>query len=185
MEDSSTVAISRSPFTRSVEPVDTRSTITSAMPMCGAISAAPDTGTTSTRLAALAEEALGDAREDRGDACAGARCRRAVAMPLSSRAATASRQRPNSRSASSSSVRPGLADEVEARDAGVGGAVGDELGNVLRADEQRLELAAERRGEGARAGGADLESGVGEELAGFLGETALVGKCDAKHEVGP
>ena len=45
--DSSTVAISISPLTRSVEPVETRSTMTSAMPMCGAISAAPDTGTTS------------------------------------------------------------------------------------------------------------------------------------------
>ena len=34
--DSSTVATSRSPFTRSVEPVEVRSRITSAMPRCGA-----------------------------------------------------------------------------------------------------------------------------------------------------
>jgi len=69
----------------------------------------------------------------------------------------------------------GLAHEVEARDPGVGGAVGDELGNVLRAHKQSLELPAERRGEGARAGRPDLETGVGEKLASLLGEPSLVG----------
>jgi hypothetical protein len=46
--DSSTVASSRSPFILSVEPVEVRSTITSAMPRCGAISTAPEMGAIST-----------------------------------------------------------------------------------------------------------------------------------------
>ena len=40
----------------------------SAIPRCGATSAAPETGTTSTAQAGVGEEAARDAREARGDA---------------------------------------------------------------------------------------------------------------------
>ncbi len=69
----------------------------------------------------------------------------------------------------------GFLDEVEARDTGIGSAVGDKLGNVLGAHEERLEFTAERRGEGAWAGGANFQAGVGEQFAGVLGQAALVG----------
>ena len=85
--------------------------------------------------------------------------------------------------ASTSSVALGLADEIPAGDAGVGRAVGDELGDVLRADEDRLELAAERGGERALAAGADLEPGVVEQLAGIVGEPSLVGQRDSQHSL--
>ena len=63
-------------------------------------------------------------------------------------------------------------------------AVGDELGNVLRANEDRLEVTAERCDEGALAGGAELEARVGEQRAHVLGEAPLVGKCDAQSRSG-
>jgi DNA-binding protein HU-beta len=91
------------------------------------------------------------------------------------------RQRPKPRSSSVSRPRPALAHEVPPGDARVGRAVGDELGDVLGAHEDRLELAAERRGEGAVAAHAHLEPGVGEEVAGVLGEAALVGESDPEH----
>ena len=148
--DSSTVAISRSPFTRSVEPVDTRSTITSAMPRCGAISAAPETGTTSTALPALGEELRGDAREDGRHARAGRQVPRCVVRPLSSRRRHDEAAAPERQVRELVEVASGLAHEVPPGDAGVRRAVGDELGDVLRAHEERLELAAERGGQRAR-----------------------------------
>ena len=59
------VDTSCSPFTLSVEPVETRSTITSATPRCGAISAAPVIGTMVTRRPSLVEETFGQPREYR------------------------------------------------------------------------------------------------------------------------
>jgi len=64
--DSITVATSRRPLTRSVEPVDVRSTTMSAMPRWGRISAAPETGTTSTDRPARSKKLRVDARERRG-----------------------------------------------------------------------------------------------------------------------
>jgi hypothetical protein len=75
-----------------------------------------------------------------------------------------------------------LAHQVPPRHAGVGRTVGHELGDVLRADEDRLELAAERGGERAVAAHAHLEPRVLEQLARLFGEATLVGESDAKHQ---
>src|SRR6185312_16667248 len=58
-----------------------------------------------------------------------------------------------------------LRDEIPSRDPGIGGAIRDELGDVLRPHEDCFEFAAERRGERAVAAGPDLEAGVGEQVA--------------------
>jgi hypothetical protein len=76
-----------------------------------------------------------------------------------------------------------LANEVESSDTCVRGAVRDELGDVLCADEECLELSPQRCSEGARASSTDLEASVSEELAGFLRESAFVWQRDAKHDV--
>jgi len=73
--------------------------------------------------------------------------------------------------------------QVPAGHAHVGGAVGHELGDVLSAHEDGLELPAEGSGEGALAGRADFESGVVEEFAGVFGEAPLVGEGDTEHRV--
>mgnify|MGYP001372983146 CR=1 FL=1 len=62
--------------------------------------------------------------------------------------------------------------------------VGDEVRDVLRANEEPLEFVAELGAEGSVGAGPDLESRVVEQGAGVLGESALVGECDAKHESG-
>ena len=62
-EDSRMVATSRSPLTLSVDPVDVRSTMTSAMPRCGATSAAPAIGTISTVRPRCLEKSAREARE--------------------------------------------------------------------------------------------------------------------------
>jgi hypothetical protein len=100
----------------------------------------------------------------------------------SSLAATTMRQRPKPRVEQRVEAAAALADQVPAGDARVGGAVGDELGDVLGAHEDRLELAAERRGEGAVAARPDRQAGVGEQLARLVGEATFVGKGDAEHE---
>ena len=74
-----------------------------------------------------------------------------------------------------------LADEIPASDPDVGRAIGDELGDVLCAHEDGLELAAERRDECALAARADFESRIAEELAHVLGEPALVRQRDFQH----
>jgi hypothetical protein len=78
-------------------------------------------------------------------------------------------------------VSSGLAHEVGSGDPGVRRAIGDELGDVLRAHEQRLELTAERGRQRAGAGGTNLEAGVGEQLAGFFRQPSFVGQCDSEH----
>ena len=80
-----------------------------------------------------------------------------------------------------SSVATGLADQVPAGHAGIGRAVGHELGDVLGAHENGFELAAERCGERALAGRPDFEAGVVEQVAGVLTEAALVGQRDSEH----
>ena len=124
--------------------------MTSAIPRCGAISAAPETGTISTRRPTDAKNRA----VTRGKTVATrvpARMSSSAEMPLSSVAATARRQRPKVEIGQLLERATGLAHEIAPGDAGVGGAIGDELGNVLRPNEERLELAAQRRGEGARA----------------------------------
>ena len=99
------VATSCRPLTRSVEPEDTRSTMTSAMPRCGAISAAPETGTSAMSRHAWRKYSA----VTRGKLVATrAPCRMSASewIPLSSVAATARRHWPSSRSASVSSARP-------------------------------------------------------------------------------
>ena len=106
--DSSIVATSRRPFTLSVEPVDVRSTTMSAIPRCGATSAAPDTGTTSTARPASAKKRRvirGKLVATRWGAAASTGRSVIARIPLSSRAATTSRQWPNSRSSSRSTGR--------------------------------------------------------------------------------
>ena len=77
----------------------------------------------------------------------------------------------------------GFGDQIPAGNSGIGGAVGDELGNVLCADEDRLEFSAERRRKGAFAAAPDLEPGVVEKLAALLFQAAFVGKRYSEHEV--
>jgi hypothetical protein len=76
----------------------------SATPRCGAISAAPEIGTSVTSRPMRSKYAR-QVREHRGDARAGGHIGQR-AMPLSSRAATARRQRPKPRSSSVCSGRP-------------------------------------------------------------------------------
>ena len=78
-------------------------------------------------------------------------------------------------------VAPRLTNEIPAGHAGIGGAIGDEFGNVLRADEDSLELAAEGGGERAVTPPARVEAGVGEQVARLVGQPALVGKSDLEH----
>ncbi len=135
-------------------------------------------------LAAIGEESRGDARKHRRDAHARRnvvdRGDAAVVLGGDGQAAA-----PELEVGELVERAAGLAYEVEAGHASVGRAVGDELGNVLRAHEQRLELTTERCSEGAWPGGANLQTGVGEQVAGLFGEPPLVWKCNAKHIVGP
>src|SRR5690606_29222937 len=62
-----------------------------------------------------------------------------------------------------------------------GRAVRDELGDVLRADEQREELAAERREQRALAARLELQARALEQLARAIGQPPLVGQRDADH----
>ena len=59
-------------------------------------------------------------------------------------------------------------DEVPSRDASVRRAVGDELGNVLRANKDGLERPTERRRQRPFTGCADGKSGVREQFAALL-----------------
>ena len=74
-----------------------------------------------------------------------------------------------------------LADQVPAGDSDIGDAVGDELRDVLGADEQRLELAAQQCGKSAVAPGEHRQSGVSEELAGVIGESSFIWQRDLEH----
>ena len=152
------------------------------MPRCGAISTAPETGTTCTSLPAAAKKRAGEVRKDRRDA------RRAPNVVQRTDAALLARGDDQPAAAELEiearfERASGFGDEVPAGDAGIRGAVGDELGNVLRAHEDGLELAAERRGEGALAAGPYLEAGVVEQIPAVLVQPAFVGKCDSEHGV--
>ena len=75
----------------------------------------------------------------------------------------------------------GLTDQIPARNPGIGRPIGDELGNILGAHEDRLELTAEGCGQGALTASLDGEPCILEQLAGFFRESALVGKGDLQH----
>jgi hypothetical protein len=107
--------------------------------------------------ALLAEEAAGEAGEGGGDAGAGRQVggcadRRVVACREGEPAAAELEVEQHVERAA------GFLDQVAAGDADVCGAVRDELGDVLRADEQREELAAERREQRALAARLELEA---------------------------
>jgi hypothetical protein len=70
-------------------------------------------------------------------------------------------------------VRPGHAQ--------IRGAVGDVLRDVGGPDEDRLEVRSQLGHQGPFGGELRPEAGGLEEVEGLLGETAFVGKCDAKH----
>src|SRR5450432_2934926 len=76
-----------------------------------------------------------------------------------------------------------LADEIPSGHADIRCAIGDELRNVLRANQDRLELAAERGDERSLSSRANLESGIAKELAHILGKPSLVWKRDSQHSV--
>ena len=61
------------------------------------------------------------------------------------------------------------------------GTVGYELGNILRADQDGLELPAQRGDERALTARTHFEPRIAEELAHILGEPALVGQRDSQH----
>ena len=113
--------------------------MTSAIPMCGAISAAPETGTISTSRSRAREESSRHARKARGDAGVPRNCRRAMNAAVlgcgdDEAAAAEAEIRERCRS-----VTTGLGHEIESGDPGVRGTVGDEFRNVLGANEDRLE----------------------------------------------
>ncbi len=132
------------------------------------------------RLPPLREEARCHAREDRRDACA-----LGEVVEGTDPALFAGRDDESAAAEAEVELRDeaavSLLDEVPPGDSRVGGAVGDELRDVLGADEDPFELAAEGGDEGPVRGGPDLEPGVGEEGAGVIVETALVGDGEAEH----
>ena len=102
--DSSTVATSCSWCTRNVDPDDVKSTMMSAIPKCGAISVAPDTGTMVTAFPTRSKyrrASCGNTVATLGEPVRSS----IVAIPLSSRAATTRRHPPNSRSSNIPSSR--------------------------------------------------------------------------------
>src|SRR5690606_4918897 len=78
-------------------------------------------------------------------------------------------------------VTAALDDEVEAGDPEIRGAIGHELRDVLRAHEQRDELAPERRLQRALARGLERETRPFEQVACLRREPALVRKCNPDH----
>ena len=147
--DARTSPIWRRPFITSVEPVETRSTIASARPSRGATSTAPEIGMISTGMPRSVEEPAGGVRVGRRDAQAGEVLDAPVRRVVGDRGrepapAVAERADPRQLGA-------GLGEEVDAGDAEVGDAVADELDDVVRPDEQDVEvvvLDAARRGSG-------------------------------------
>src|SRR5690606_6715931 len=75
----------------------------------------------------------------------------------------------------------GLLDQVAAGDADVRGAVCDELRDVLCADEEGEELAAEGREERPLAARLELEAGAPAQLSRAVGQPPLVGQRNADH----
>jgi hypothetical protein len=68
-----------------------------------------------------------------------------------------------------------------ASDSRVGSTIRHELGNVLRANEDRFELAAQGRDKCAIAGGAYRKSGVRQQLTNFFDQPPLVWQRYAEH----
>src|SRR5207237_7827343 len=75
-----------------------------------------------------------------------------------------------------------FADEIPAGHAGVGRTVRDELRDVGRPDEDRLELAAQRGGERSSRLQSHVEPGIVEEISRLVGETSLVWQCYSEHK---
>ena len=75
----------------------------------------------------------------------------------------------------------GLADEIPAGDTSIGGAIGDELRYVLRANEYRFEFAAEGRGERTVSSSTNWQTGVLEQLTGLVRKTPFVRQGDPQH----
>ena len=68
----------------------------------------------------------------------------------------------------------GLADQVPAGHAGIGGVVRHELRDVLGSNEDRLELASQRRREGALAGCLYRQARFGKQGTYLVGEPAFI-----------
>src|SRR5687768_957103 len=75
-----------------------------------------------------------------------------------------------------------FAHEIPPRNARIGRAVSHEFRNVLRANEDRLEFAPQRRRQRAVAARTHGQSRVLEQLARFFSEPPLVGERDLQHE---
>ena len=84
---------------------------------------------------------------------------------------------PKPRSSRRSTVAPDSQTRSHPVTPDIGHAVGDEFRNVLRADEERLEFAAERRGECALDRDAHRKPGVSEELARSSASRPLLGSA--------
>ena len=174
-------SISRRPFTFSVEPVETRSTMMSATPRCGAISAAPETGTIVTvrpRLRRTRAVSRGNTVATRAPSWTSASC----AMPLSSLAATrepaapeaeVQQDAPRPRRDSSTRSRP-----VMPRSAAPSAT---NSGMSSRAHEEREEVVRPSDACSARSAHVELEARALQQLARALGQPALVGQCDTDH----
>ena len=71
-------------------------------------------------------------------------------------------------------LRPGLGQQVLARDAQVGDAIPDELDHVVGPDEQDVEIEVPDAGDEASLMLLEHKTGIAEQLDGRLDETALV-----------
>ena len=148
----------------SVEPVETRSTIASASPRRGATSTAPEIGMMSTAMPALREEPPGAVRVRRRDAQPGEILDRLVGRVGGYGGGEAAPAVPEL--ADARQLGAGLGQEVDARDAQVRHAVADELDDVVRADEEDVEVEVLDARDEAPVVLLEDETGVMEETPG-------------------
>src|SRR5665647_294138 len=72
-------------------------------------------------------------------------------------------------------ISAGFHNEIQPCDSGIGGVIGDELWNVLSANENRFELSSKRCGESASPSCPDFQSCLVEQVAGVFRKSSLVG----------
>ena len=167
-----TSAIGRRPFITRVDPVDTRSTIASARPSRGATSTAPEIEMTSTASPACSK----NRRVVFGWAVAIRRPARSSIVRRSLSAGTAAAQAALSVAERSQTrqLGAGLGEQVLARDAEIRDAVPDELDDVVRPDEQDVQVEVPDARDEAALVLLEDEPGIAQQLDRRLDEPALV-----------
>ena len=177
--DSSTVSNARSPFWRSVSPLDTRSAIASAAASDGASSTEPVIG---MQVAAMPRSARYRPTVAGYEVAIRTPARSpADVIGDAAGAANTSRQRPNPSRSRSATRDAGLRHLVRAGDADVDGAVLDPDRDVVRAGEQDLGVLVGERHAQAAAVGLEVEAGVVQQPVAGLGHPALGGQRDPQR----